>query len=50
MGDKKDIKSLPLELLEEELVSAGERAFRARQMYEWMHGKLVRDFDEMTNH
>lgn len=49
MGDKKDIKSLPLELLEEELVSAGERAFRARQMYEWMHVKLARGFDQMTN-
>lgn len=35
--------------LEEELKNAGEKAFRARQMYEWVHRKLVRDFDEMTN-
>lgn len=35
--------------LEEELKSAGEKAFRARQMYEWVHRKLVRDFDGMTN-
>lgn len=49
MGEKKDIKSLPLKALEEELVNAGEKAFRARQMYEWMHGKLARGFDGMTN-
>ena len=49
MGGKKDIKSLPLGLLEEELVSAGEKAFRARQMYEWMHVKLARGFDRMSN-
>ena len=27
----------------------GEKAFRAKQMYEWMHVKLARSFDEMTN-
>lgn len=49
MTEKKDIKSLTLPELEEELKSAGEKAFRAKQMYEWMHRKLVRDFEEMTN-
>lgn len=49
MDGKKDIKSLTLSALEEELEAAGEKAFRARQMYEWMHVKLVRGFDEMTN-
>lgn len=49
MTEKKDVKSMTLPELEEELKSAGEKAFRARQMYEWMHKKLVRDFDEMTN-
>lgn len=44
-----DIKSLTLPQLEEEMVSRGEKAFRARQMYEWMHKKLARSFDEMTN-
>ena len=49
MDTKKDIKSLNLEELKPELESMGEKAFRAKQMYEWMHVKLVRSFDEMTN-
>ena len=49
MDTKKDIKSLNLEELKTELESMGEKAFRAKQMYEWMHVKLVRSFDEMTN-
>ena len=49
MDTKKDIKSLNLEELKAELESMGEKAFRAKQMYEWMHVKLVRSFDEMTN-
>lgn len=48
-SDKLDIKSLDLQELTEELAAQGEKAFRARQMYEWMHGKLARSFDEMTN-
>ena len=49
MDSKKDIKSLNLEELKTELESMGEKAFRAKQMYEWMHVKLARSFDEMTN-
>jgi len=49
MTEKKDIKSLTLRELEEEMRRLGEKPFRGRQMYEWMHKKLVRDFDEMTN-
>lgn len=45
----KDIKSLYLEELEQELASMGQKAFRARQVYQWLHEKLVTDFDEMTN-
>ncbi len=44
-----DIKSLNLEELTEELQKSGEKAFRARQMYEWIHVRLARSFDEMTN-
>ncbi len=47
--NKKDIKSLNLEELKKEMEEMGEKAFRAKQMYEWMHKKLVRGFDEMTN-
>ncbi len=46
---KIDIKSLTIEELTTELAGCGEKAFRAKQMYEWMHVKLARDFDEMTN-
>ena len=46
---KTDVKSLTLEELTQELAAMGEKPFRARQMYEWMHVKLARSFDEMTN-
>ena len=36
MDTKKDIKSLNLEELKTEMESMGEKAFRAKQMYEWM--------------
>ena len=49
MDVKKDIKSLNLEELKTELEAMGEKTFRAKQMYEWMHVKLARSFDEMTN-
>ncbi|MGN0365366.1 MAG: 23S rRNA (adenine(2503)-C(2))-methyltransferase RlmN [Suilimivivens sp.] len=45
----KDIKSLTLEELKTEMERMGEKSFRAKQLYEWMHVKLVRSFDEMTN-
>lgn len=45
----KDIKSLNLEQLTEELLSIGEKKFRAKQIYSWIHEKLVDSFDEMTN-
>lgn len=47
--DKKDIKSLNLNELKIEMETLGEKAFRAKQMYEWMHVKLAREFNEMTN-
>ncbi len=46
---KADIKSMDLEELKREMGAAGEKAFRAKQLYEWMHQKLARDFDEMSN-
>lgn len=46
---KTDIKSLTLEELQADLTAKGEKAFRARQIYEWMHKKCARDFDGMTN-
>lgn len=49
MTQKTDIKSLTLSELKKEMENIGEKAFRGKQMYEWMHVKLARDFEEMTN-
>ena len=46
---KKDIKSLNLDQLTEEMLGLGEKKFRAKQIYSWIHEKLVDSFDEMTN-
>ena len=45
----KDIKSLNLEELKEEMVGNQEKEFRAKQVYEWLHVKIVSDFSEMLN-
>ena len=47
--DKKDIRSYTLEELKTEMEGIGEKAFRAKQIYEWLHVKLADSFDEMTN-
>lgn len=44
-----DIKSLTLLELQEEMERLGEKKFRAKQVYGWMHEKLADHFDEMTN-
>ena len=46
---KKDIASFSFEELQEEMKSIGEKAFRAKQIYSWIHEKLVDDFSEMSN-
>lgn len=47
--EKKDIKSLYLEELKEELGQLGEKSFRAKQIYQWVHQKLAADFEDMSN-
>lgn len=44
-----DIKSLRLSELQKEIEELGEKRFRAKQIYSWLHVKLADDFDEMTN-
>ena len=46
---KMDIKSLNLTQLTEYMEELGEKSFRARQVYQWIHEKLVTDIDEMSN-
>ena len=47
--EKIDIKSLNMEQLTAYVAAIGEKTFRAKQLYEWMHQKLAADFNEMTN-
>lgn len=44
-----DIKSFTRTQLQKEIEAMGEKPFRARQMYEWMHVKLARGYGDMTN-
>ena len=46
---KIDIKSMPLEALEHYIDELGEKTFRAKQLYEWMHVHKVCGYEEMTN-
>lgn len=47
--EQTDIKSLTREELRSELLKRGEKAFRADQIYQWMHVKLAESFEEMSN-
>ena len=44
-----DIASLSLEALTEFVVGQGEKAFRAKQLFRWMHQRGATSFDEMTD-
>ena len=46
---KTDILSLYPEELEAEILAMGEKKFRAKQIFEWLHVKNVDSFDKMTN-
>lgn len=45
----KDIKSLTIDELRNDLTVLGEKPFRAAQIYKWLHVKLVSSFDDMTD-
>ena len=44
-----DVLSLSLEQLRDWFAAQGERAFRADQVFQWLHLKRVLSFDGMTN-
>lgn len=46
---KKDIRQNTLPQLTEYFLTIGEKAFRAKQVYEWLWVKSAISFDEMTN-
>lgn len=47
--NKIDLKSLDYQGLQQEMEKLGQKAFRARQMYQWFHEKLVDTPQEMGN-
>ena len=49
MTSKTDIKSLNQKELTVFIESLGEKGFRAKQIYQWIHEKQVDSFAEMTN-
>ena len=46
---KRDIRQLTQDDIKDFFVSIGEKPFRAKQVYEWLWKKSVKDFDQMTN-
>lgn len=46
---KHDIKSMDFDELKDYVVGIGEKEFRAKQIYQWIHERRVSDFNEMTN-
>lgn len=46
---KKDIKKMTFEELQQDMELWGEKQFRVKQIYEWMHKKLAQDFSKMSN-
>lgn len=46
---KSDIKSMTIEELKILLTQMGEKPFRAKQIFQWLHQKNVNAFDSMTN-
>ena len=49
MNELKDIKSFTLDELNAEMNTLGLPAYRAEQIFKWLHEKGVQSFDEMLN-
>ncbi len=47
--EKQDIKSFTMEELAEKLCGMGHPAYRASQVYGWLHSRLAGSFEEITN-
>lgn len=44
-----DLRGCNVEQMNDLVKELGEKPFRSKQLYEWVHQKLANDFDEMTN-
>ena len=49
MGEKICISDLTLDALTAYIVGLGQPKFRAKQIFKWLHQKLVTDFSQMTD-
>ena len=47
--DRPDLRALPLDALARLLAATGERPFRARQVFRWLHHKGAATLDELTD-
>ena len=47
--DNTDILSLSLDELTEQICAMGEKKFRAKQIFDWLHIKKVSEFSQMSN-
>ena len=47
--NKQNIRALSKDKLKDYFLANGEKAFRAKQIYEWIWKKSATDFDQMTN-
>lgn len=46
---KRDVRKLSLPELEEFFLTHGDKKFRAKQVYEWLWNKSLKNFDDMSN-
>ncbi|HIU77450.1 MAG TPA: 23S rRNA (adenine(2503)-C(2))-methyltransferase RlmN [Candidatus Pelethocola excrementipullorum] len=44
-----DLRSMYIEELQQVMVEMGEKPFKARQLFDWLHNKRIESYDEMTN-
>ena len=49
LRDKPDLRGYPLARVADELARMGEKPYRARQLFRWLHQKGAATFDEMTD-
>ena len=46
---KTNLLGMSLDAMEKFFVSLGEKPYRARQVFQWIHQKGISNFDEMSN-
>ena len=49
MSGKADLRSMSYEEIEALMLENGEKKYRAKQIFAWVHQKGVMSIDEMTN-